>query len=65
MSVQVDQRLSLAPFHSQMRFAGIGIAGELRAWSSIAELIPHIPTSVIESPPLKYPRETFFIPECF
>ncbi|GAW06426.1 ras gtpase activator [Lentinula edodes] len=35
--------------------AGIGIAGELRAWSSIAELIPHIPTSVIESPPLKYP----------
>ncbi|KAJ3936091.1 MAG: hypothetical protein NXY57DRAFT_886591 [Lentinula lateritia] len=27
----------------------------LRAWSSIAELIPHIPTSVIESSPLKYP----------
>ncbi|KAJ3987640.1 hypothetical protein F5890DRAFT_1563214 [Lentinula detonsa] len=34
--------------------AGIGIAGELRAWSSIAELIPHIPSSVIESPPLNH-----------
>ncbi|KAJ4479043.1 hypothetical protein J3R30DRAFT_2708420 [Lentinula aciculospora] len=35
--------------------AGIGIAGELRAWISIGDLIHHIPSSVIESPPLKYP----------
>ncbi|KAF9067659.1 hypothetical protein BDP27DRAFT_1225535 [Rhodocollybia butyracea] len=37
-------------------YAVTGIAGDYyRAWNSIADLIPHVPTSVIESPTLKYP----------
>ncbi|KAJ3719315.1 hypothetical protein C8R42DRAFT_777357 [Lentinula raphanica] len=36
-------------------YAGIGISRELRTWNSIAELIPHLPKSVIESPALSYP----------
>ncbi|KAF5369620.1 hypothetical protein D9757_010458 [Collybiopsis confluens] len=35
--------------------AGFGLTGDPRAWSSIADFLPHMPGSVIESPALKYP----------